>query len=68
MNPSTDGNVIRVVLPQLTEDRRKEYIKVARHKAEDARISIRSVRRTAKGRWRSSRRMGMSARTRSSAR
>jgi ribosome recycling factor len=48
VNPSTDGNVIRVVLPQLTEERRKEYIKVARHKAEDARVSIRSVRRAAK--------------------
>jgi ribosome recycling factor len=48
VNPSNDGNVIRVVLPQLTEERRKEYIKVARHKAEDARISIRNVRRHAK--------------------
>ncbi len=48
VNPSTDGNVIRVVLPQLTEERRKEYIKVARHKAEEARVSMRSVRRTAK--------------------
>ncbi len=48
VNPATDGNVVRVVLPQLTEERRKEYIKIARHKAEDARVSIRSVRRHAK--------------------
>lgn len=48
VNPSNDGSVIRIVLPSLTEERRKEYIKVARHKAEDAKISIRSVRRHAK--------------------
>lgn len=48
LNPSTDGQVIRVVIPQLTEERRKEYIKTAKHKAEDARISIRNIRRHAK--------------------
>ncbi len=48
VNPSNDGSIIRIVLPQLTEERRKEYIKVARHKAEDARISIRNIRRHAK--------------------
>jgi len=48
INPSTDGNVIRVVLPQLTEERRKEYIKVARHKAEDSKVSVRNIRRHAK--------------------
>jgi ribosome recycling factor len=48
VNPSNDGNIIRVALPILTEDRRKEYIKVARHKAEDARIAIRNIRRHAK--------------------
>jgi len=48
VNPSNDGNVIRVVLPVLTEERRKEYIKLARTKAEDARVSVRSVRRRAK--------------------
>lgn len=48
VNPTSDGAVIRVSLPQLTEERRKEYIKVARHKAEDARISIRNIRRHAK--------------------
>ena len=48
VNPTDDGNVIRVVLPALTEDRRKEYVKLARTKGEDARISIRAVRRKAK--------------------
>jgi ribosome recycling factor len=48
VNPTNDGTVIRVVLPQLTEERRREYAKIARHKAEDARISIRNVRRHAK--------------------
>jgi ribosome recycling factor len=48
VNPSNDGTVIRITLPQLTEERRKEYIKLAKHKAEDARISVRGARRTAK--------------------
>ena len=48
VNPTNDGNVIRVAFPQLTEERRKEYIKVARTKAEDSRISVRSIRRHAK--------------------
>ena len=48
VNPTNDGNIIRVVFPQLTEERRKDFIKVARHKAEDAKISIRNVRRHAK--------------------
>jgi ribosome recycling factor len=47
-NPANDGTVIRVVLPQLTEERRKEYVKLARTKAEDAKISIRNIRRKAK--------------------
>ena len=47
VNPSNDGSIIRIALPQLTEERRKEYIKVAKHKAEDARISIRNIRRHA---------------------
>ena len=45
VNPSNDGNAIRVVMPQLTEERRKEYIKLARAKAEDARIAVRNIRR-----------------------
>ncbi|MET9427724.1 MULTISPECIES: ribosome recycling factor [unclassified Streptomyces] len=48
VNPSNDGNIIRVVFPELTEDRRREYIKVAKTKAEDSKVSIRSVRRKAK--------------------
>lgn len=48
INPTSDGTVIRVNLPILTEERRKEYIKVAKHKAEDARVSVRNIRRHAK--------------------
>ncbi|MGH8892320.1 MAG: ribosome recycling factor [Actinomycetes bacterium] len=48
VNPTNDGAIIRVVFPQLTEERRKEYIKVAHRKAEDAKVSIRNVRRHAK--------------------
>jgi ribosome recycling factor len=48
VNPTNDGSIIRVVLPQLTEERRKDYIKVARHKAEEARVSIRNIRRHTK--------------------
>jgi ribosome recycling factor len=48
VNPGNDGVIIRVVFPELSEERRKEYIKVARHKAEDSRVSIRNIRRHAK--------------------
>jgi ribosome recycling factor len=48
VNPSNDGTVIRLVLPQLTEERRKEYIKITRHKAEESRVSVRNIRRRAK--------------------
>jgi ribosome recycling factor len=48
VNPTSDGTIIRVVFPQLTEERRKEMIKVARHKAEEGRVSIRNIRRHAK--------------------
>jgi ribosome recycling factor len=48
VNPSNDGNVIRIVLPVLTEERRKEYVKLAKTQAEDARVSLRGVRRKAK--------------------
>jgi ribosome recycling factor len=48
VNPSNDGNAIRIILPALTEERRKDYVKLAKTKAEDAKISIRSVRRRAK--------------------
>nr|WP_175558312.1 ribosome recycling factor [Tessaracoccus bendigoensis] len=45
VNPGNDGNAVRIVMPQLTEERRKEYIKMARAKAEDARVAVRNVRR-----------------------
>ena len=48
VNPSNDGVLIRVVFPELTEERRREYIKTARSKAEDSRVSIRNIRRHAK--------------------
>ena len=48
VNPSNDGNIIRCVLPQLTEERRKEYIKMARSQGEDAKVAIRNIRRQAK--------------------
>ncbi len=48
VNPTNDGNVVRVVLPALTAERRKDFVKLAKSKAEDARISVRSVRRRAK--------------------
>jgi ribosome recycling factor len=48
VNPTNDGNIIRVVFPDLSEDRRRDYIKVARNKAEESRVSIRNIRRHAK--------------------
>ena len=48
LNPSNDGNVIRCVLPILTEERRREYVKLANGKAEDAKVAIRNIRRKAK--------------------
>jgi ribosome recycling factor len=48
VNPTNDGTIIRVVFPQLTEERRRELVKVAKHKGEDARVSVRSIRRHAK--------------------
>jgi ribosome recycling factor len=48
VNPSNDGVLIRVVFPELTEERRREYIKTARSKAEDSRVAVRNIRRHAK--------------------
>jgi len=48
VNPTNDGQIIRVVFPQLTEERRRDLGKIARQKGEDAKVSIRSVRRRAK--------------------
>ncbi|GAA1117468.1 ribosome recycling factor [Citricoccus alkalitolerans] len=47
-NPSNDGKVIRVVVPDLTEERRKEYVKLVKTKAEDHKVSLRNTRRKAK--------------------
>ncbi|WP_291048999.1 ribosome recycling factor [Herbiconiux sp.] len=46
--PNNDGTIIRVTLPDLTEERRKEYVKIVRTKAEDGKVSIRNIRRKAK--------------------
>lgn len=48
VNPSNDGKLIRCVFPELTEERRREYIKVARTKSEEGRVSVRNIRRNAK--------------------
>jgi len=45
LTPSNDGKVIRLPIPQLTEERRKEFVKIARHVAEDGRVAVRNVRR-----------------------
>jgi ribosome recycling factor len=47
-SPSNDGQIIRVVMPELTQDRRKEFVKIVRGKGEDAKVSIRNIRRRAK--------------------
>lgn len=47
VNPSNDGNTIRCVLPTLTEERRREYTKLAKHKAEEGRVAVRNTRRHA---------------------
>jgi ribosome recycling factor len=48
VNPSNDGIIIRLAFPALTEDRRKEYVKVVKNLAEDGRVVLRSVRRDAR--------------------
>jgi len=48
VTPNNDGNIIRITMPELTEERRKDYVKVVRAKAEEARVSIRNIRRRAK--------------------
>jgi ribosome recycling factor len=48
VNPTNDGSIIRVVFPQLTEERRKEMVRIAHRKGEDAKVSIRAIRRHAK--------------------
>ena len=48
INPSNDGQVIRLTFPELTQDRRKEMVKVVKHKAEEGRVAVRNVRRSAR--------------------
>jgi ribosome recycling factor len=48
INPANDGNVIRLAFPPLTEERRKEMVKVVRHKAEEGRVAVRNLRRGAR--------------------
>src|SRR5919112_5235872 len=48
IQPSNDGSVIRLTFPQLTEERRKELVKVVKHKAEDGRVAVRNLRRAAR--------------------
>lgn len=48
VNPGNEGTVLRIVVPPMTEERRRDMIKVARGKAEDARVAVRNVRRRAK--------------------
>ncbi|PPF39157.1 ribosome recycling factor [Rathayibacter sp. AY1E9] len=47
-NPTNDGTIIRVTLPELTAERRKEFVKIVRTKAEDAKIAVRNIRRKGK--------------------
>jgi ribosome recycling factor len=48
VNPTDDGKTIRVTFPELTEERRRDYIKLAKSKAEEGRVSVRNIRRSAK--------------------
>ncbi|MGL3150536.1 ribosome recycling factor [Microbacterium sp. A82] len=48
VNPTNDGNTIRVTMPELTQERRKEYVKLVRTKGEDAKVHLRGVRRKSK--------------------
>jgi ribosome recycling factor len=45
LNPTNDGNLIRIQIPDLTEERRKEYVKMAKQKSEDCKVAIRNIRR-----------------------
>lgn len=48
VNPTNDGTLVRVTMPELTQDRRKEYVKIVRGKGEDAKVHVRNLRRKAK--------------------
>lgn len=45
INPANDGSVVRLVFPELTQERRQEFVKVVRHRAEEGRVAVRNVRR-----------------------
>ena len=47
-NPTNDGNIVRVTLPELTQERRKEFVKIVRSKGEDAKVHVRGIRRKSK--------------------
>lgn len=47
-NPTNDGNLVRVTLPELTEERRREFVKIVRGKGEDAKVHVRGIRRKSK--------------------
>lgn len=49
LNPSNDGSVIRVVFPELSEERRHDFVRLARERAEEGRVAVRNIRRGAKG-------------------
>lgn len=48
VNPTNDGNIVRVTMPELTQDRRKEYVKLVRSKGEDHKVHLRGIRRKSK--------------------
>ncbi len=61
LNPSNDGNLIRIPIPPLSEERRKELVRAARIRAEEARVAIRNIRRHAKDHIKKSQRRGASS-------
>ena len=58
VNPSNDGTVIRLSFPPLTEERRRDYVKVVKHMAEDGRVAVRNLRRDARKHLEGSERIG----------
>lgn len=48
VNPTNDGNIVRITMPELTQERRKEYVKLVRTKGEDAKVHVRGIRRKVK--------------------
>lgn len=58
VNPSNDGKVIRIAIPPLTEERRKEFVKIAKNMAEQSRVSIRNTRRDANDELKSAQKAG----------